>query len=862
MDYKLTELIDIQLLQNLQEKLNAIYSFPSAILDNDGNVLTAVAWQDLCTKYHRRHPQCEKECIKSDQYILKHLHEANPAVTYVCPHGLVDNALPIIISGKHLGNFFTGQIFLEKPDREFFRNQAKKYGFNEVDYLEAVERVPVWTKEKLAQYLDFIKDFIEIIAGIGLTQLKQIEANKVIKESAERNRAIIQSTYDWIWEIEENGKYCYSSDKVERILGYTAAEIIGKTPFDLMSKEEGDRVGTIFKDIVAKKGSIVELENWNIHKDGHKVCLLTNGYPIFSDTGEILGYRGADKDITERKLAEAELVKAKEVAEESERIFSDMTKNSPGVIYQFYARKDGSTGFYYISPKVYEMFGLSTDSEPGDWGLGQRVHPDEKEGFISSVMQAIKEFKEFNYECRLVTNKGLQWCQFLSRPMKKGDEVIFNGIILDITDRKKHELLIKEKGDVIETQNELLKRLNQDLIKAKEQAEESDRLKSAFLANMSHEIRTPMNGILGFAELLKEPGLTGEEQLEYIHIIEKSGARMLNIINDIIDISKIESGLIKLDMEASNINEQIEYIYTFFKPEVEAKGMKLSIRNTLPAKEATIYTDREKLYAILTNLVKNAIKYTNEGSIEFGYNLVETQCIASLQFFVKDTGIGIPKDRLEAIFERFIQADMENAKARQGAGLGLAITKSYVEMLGGKIWVESGDYGGSTFYFTLPYSSNPIDNQLNYKPLSVQKKEPQINVEGRDLKILIVEDDTPSVMLLSLIIKLLGRNILKARNGLEAVEVCRHNPDIDLILMDIQMPLMGGYEATRIIRQFNKDVVIIAQTAYGLAGEMEKAIKAGCNDYISKPIDKNLLLEVILKHLTDTEENKIIEANN
>ena len=542
----------------------------------------------------------------------------------------------------------------------------------------------------------------------------------------------------------------------------------------------------------------------------------------------------------------------------SKRIFSDMTLNSPGVIYQFYARKDGSTGFYYISPKVYEMFGLSTDSISGDWGLGQRVHPDEKEGFISSVMQAVREF---NYECRLVTKKGTQWCQFLSRPMKKGDEVIFNGIILDISERKKHEFLLKEKGDVIEKQNELLKRLNQDLIIAKEQAEESDRLKSAFLANMSHEIRTPMNGILGFAELLKEPDLSGAEQLEYIQIIEKSGTRMLNIINDIIDISKIESGLLKLDMEESNINEQIEYIYTFFKPEVEAKGIKLSIQNTLPTREATIYTDREKLYAILTNLVKNAIKYTNKGSIEFGYNLVETQCIAALQFFVKDTGIGIPKDRLEAIFERFIQADMINVKARQGAGLGLAITKSYVEILGGKIWAESGESGGSTFYFTLPYSINFTDNQLNNKPLSVQKKEAQINVEGRDLKILIVEDDTPSVMLLSLIIKLLGRNILKARNGLEAVEVCRNNPDIDLILMDIQMPLMGGYEATRLIREFNKDVVIIAQTAYGLAGEMEKAIKAGCNDYISKPIDKNLLLEVILKHLTDTEENKFIEAN-
>ena len=249
--------------------------------------------------------------------------------------------------------------------------------------------------------------------------------------------------------------------------------------------------------------------------------------------------------------------------------------------------------------------------------------------------------------------------------------------------------------------------INNSLLRiAKEKAEESDRLKSAFLANMSHEIRTPMNGILGFAELLKEPELSGEQQQKYIGIIEKSGARMLNIINDIVNISKIEAGLMKLEMKESNINEQIEYIYNFFKPEMEAKGIKFSLKNTLPAKEAIIKTDREKLYAILANLVKNAIKYTNEGSIEIGYDIAAMEHAPLLQFYVKDTGIGVLKDRQEAIFERFIQADIEDKNARQGAGLGLAISKSYVEMLGGQIWVESEDGVGSTFYFSLPFQTN------------------------------------------------------------------------------------------------------------------------------------------------------------
>ncbi|MHB1105657.1 MAG: hybrid sensor histidine kinase/response regulator [Lutibacter sp.] len=398
----------------------------------------------------------------------------------------------------------------------------------------------------------------------------------------------------------------------------------------------------------------------------------------------------------------------------------------------------------------------------------------------------------------------------------------------------------------------------QELIKAKEKAEESDRLKSAFLANMSHEIRTPMNGILGFSDLLKEPNLTGKKQQEYIKIIEKSGVRMLNIINDIVDISKIEAGLTEVNMKESNINEQIEYIYNFFKPEVEQKGMQLFFIKSLASKEAVIKTDREKLYAILTNLVKNAIKYTNEGSIEFGYHLKTDSKPTELEFFVKDTGIGIPKDRQEAIFERFIQADISDKMAYQGAGLGLSITKAYVEMLGGKIWVESeeenlkadryGKAGDTTFYFTIPYNTEPEEKIVAENVIPADGARNHVNPEVSGLKILIAEDDEPSGMLITIALKMFSKEVLKVVTGVEAVEACRKNPDIDLILMDIQMPELNGYEATRQIRQFNKDVVIIAQTAFALPGDREKAIEAGCNDYISKPILKDGLLALIQKY--------------
>lgn len=406
--------------------------------------------------------------------------------------------------------------------------------------------------------------------------------------------------------------------------------------------------------------------------------------------------------------------------------------------------------------------------------------------------------------------------------------------------------LDKEKLRIEENNKNLEKTVEErttELLMAKEKAEESDRLKSAFLANMSHEIRTPMNGILGFSELLKKPGLTGSEQQMYISMIEKSGARMLNIINDIVDISKIEAGLVNIVKGPADINEMIGYIYSFFKPETEAKKIVLSVGSHLAENDAIIFSDREKIYAILTNLVKNAVKYTEKGSIEFG-------CYRKgdwIEFYVKDTGIGIPGNRQEAIFERFIQADIADKMARQGAGLGLSISKAYVEMLGGKIWVISKEGEGAEFSFSLPVHADQTQVQADSSQ-PVAAPDIRITTKGKGLKILIAEDDEASEILLSIELESIASQILKAQTGTEAVNLCRNHPDLDLILMDIQMPGMNGYEATRQIRNFNKEVIIIAQTAFGLLGDKEKALTAGCNNYTKKPINKTELLEMIRKY--------------
>lgn len=396
----------------------------------------------------------------------------------------------------------------------------------------------------------------------------------------------------------------------------------------------------------------------------------------------------------------------------------------------------------------------------------------------------------------------------------------------------------------------LLRKESSDLMVAKQKAEESDRLKSAFLANMSHEIRTPMNGIMGFSALLNDPGFSGEEQKEFIRIIQNSGARLLNIINEIIDISKIESGEMQVDLSEVDVNEQVDFVYTLLHAEAQQKNLNFRCVYGLHHNDAMIITDGNKLSTILTNLVKNAIKYTDTGSIEFGYALIPAASDDpksgrdQLEFFVSDTGIGIPLSRQKAIFDRFVQADIEDIEARQGAGLGLSIAKAFVELLHGTIGVTSEPARGSTFHFRIPFQK-PRSEKIITQP---QVHETGNKMMPKKLNILIVEDDEPSQFYLEHVVSAISEKIYLARSGTEAVELCRANPATDLILMDVRMPGMSGNEAVRLIREFNRDVVIIAQTGHALKEDREMSMDAGCNDYITKPVKKSELLEVIYRH--------------
>ena len=394
--------------------------------------------------------------------------------------------------------------------------------------------------------------------------------------------------------------------------------------------------------------------------------------------------------------------------------------------------------------------------------------------------------------------------------------------------KNKELLKQKESGDKLE------------LIGAKFRAEEGDRLKTAFLHNISHEIRTPLNAIVGFSALLGEPGETDETRQSFVEIIISSSDHLLHILNGIIEISNIEAGILKLNLSDVNLNGILKNLHKQFKAKTDKKGIGFSYETALSDNNAYIQADNTKLIQILSNLLINAIKFTNTGQIELGYNIRNDY----LEFYISDTGIGIPYDQSQRIFDRFYQVDYADTRAYEGTGLGLSISKSYVEFMGGRIWMTSPAGRGTVFYFTIPYKKTVNPYETGWERKGTKKI-----ILKEQKAVLIAEDEESNYLLMKEQLTSLNVNVVHVINGKEAVDICAADKKIDLVLMDIKMPVMDGFEATKKIRNFLPDLPIIATTAYAFETDREKALSIGCSDYISKPIGKDVLLEVVNKYL-------------
>ena len=631
-----------------------------------------------------------------------------------------------------------------------------------------------------------------------VTRQKQAEA--ALRDSEAYLRSIFSATPAGIGLVE--GRVLKDANRrLCKMLGYRKMELVDQSARMLYpTDEEYESVGRE-KYCQIEKNGVGTVQTRLKRKDGRIIDVLLSSAPV-DQKDHSKGVAFTALDISEQTRVMERLNKISKAVEQS-----------PAVVV--ITDRDGN--IEYVNPRFTYLTGYSRREVLGE---NPRILKSDKMSpeFYEDLWNVILAGKEWHGEFLNKKKNGeLYWEDATIAPIKneQGEITHFVAVKEDVTEKKK---------------------LWDELTEAKERAEESDRLKSCFLANISHEIRTPMNGILGFSKLLSEPLLSGKEKEKYIELIHESGKRMLTIINDIIDISKIEAGEMGLHPVETTVNEVLENIYEFFAPQAEEKGLSISYQCGLSASESVITTDKTRFSQILSNIVNNALKYTKEGGIDFGYR----QTDEVLEFYVKDTGIGIPDDQQDKIFERFRQVSLDATREYEGAGLGLSLCKTFVKMLGGAIRVDSTLGKGSTFYFTLPYNSPSADQT---RPGKSDKKNDIIFQPG--FTVLVVDDDSISRLLLKGVLAGRKANVLVAENGKEAVEKVENEPGIQVVLMDMKMPVMNGYEATKCIKQSQPDLPVIAQTAFVSPSEKEAAMVAGCDAVLPKPIDTGELLTMI-----------------
>lgn len=599
-----------------------------------------------------------------------------------------------------------------------------------------------------------------------------------------------------------------AAEKLEQI---KKEDIIGRIIGNKLPVLKENRLLKTFKSVwVTEKSDTISLTNRNEEGD---IESWIDCFVYKLQSGELVVIY---KDISKRKKVEEDLVKSKER-------YTVATEETKVSVWE----RNPLTGKGHIDSVLFKMLGYPTPNVSDNFSIWKNyIHPEDLNNLLKKNEQLRKgKIDSFELEFKANHKNGdLKWFLDKGVALKDYDGKIYKltGTISDITNQKQVE---------------------EQLIQAKEKAEESDKLKSSFLANMSHEIRTPMNGILGFADLLKSEDLNKEEHDSFIDIIIESGNKLLDIIRDILDISKIEAGQIKLNQEKCSINHIIDNLQTQYKFNLGTNSdIKIDIYKDLSDNDSTIITDSLRLEQILSNLLSNAVKFIEKGYVEFGYMLVNKNNQTNLQFFVKDTGIGIPDNKRHIIFNAFRQLDDSHTRQYGGTGLGLTIVRGLVSLLNGDIWFESTEGEGSTFYFTIPYINTTLDfipEKINYD---------NNNFNWADKTVLVIDDDETSFKYLEYILNKTKINIIRGSSGKDAIEACLAN-DIDIVLMDIQLPELNGYEASQEIRKFKPNMPIIAQTANALPEDKNKSINAGCNDYIAKPIKRNILLNKMDKLL-------------
>ncbi|MEI7663512.1 MAG: response regulator [Bacteroidota bacterium] len=625
-------------------------------------------------------------------------------------------------------------------------------------------------------------------------ELKQAE--EALKASDKRFRSYIEHAPDGVFVTDETGKFLMVNEAACLLTGYSQEELLEMNISDLVFPEDIGDVQISFKTAEETGRSSIEIPYRT--RDGKRKVWVVKAVKLGDDR-----FLGITHDITVQKNVEEALKK-------SENRFRELFENAP-MAYQSL----NSNGEYIdLNQELCNLLGYSESELLGSsfgklWThettslFPEKLHCLINEGHISGELSLVKKGGDVItvlLEGRTQTDKDDHFLRT-------------HCILVDITARKKMEA---------------------ELIEAKEKAVENDRLKTAFLNNISHEVRTPLNGIMGFSSLLNDPLSTPGERDYYVRIINQSGERLVSVINDIISMAMLETKQETTSENRFDLLRLMNEVFTTFQPRFGIFEVYFNYRPGISPAQALIISDEYKIRQILNNLIGNALKFTSKGKVEFGCTVDGPW----LTFFVKDTGIGIDPGDITHIYERFWKSQPNGSKMFEGTGLGLAICKAYVELLGGRIWVDSEPGVGSTFWFSIPYRRGT--EQPEEKPLQVQQEK---SGEKAGRTILVADDEYDNYLLLEIILQKHNYRLIHAWNGKEAVDECRKNPLIDFILMDLKMPVMDGLEATQEIKAMRPGLPVIAVTAYAMSGDESIALTGGCDGYLSKPVKKEVLLE-------------------
>jgi PAS domain S-box-containing protein len=700
-----------------------------------------------------------------------------------------------------------------------------------------------------------------MFTALDITERKRSEES--VRESQRTLSTLMSNLQGIVYRCRNTKQWSmlFLSDGFKQITGFDPDNFLadGNRAFaDLIHPDDREASWKMVQNSISDQSSF-EYEYRIMTISGEYKWVWEKGRGIFNDDGELLFLEGFISDLSWRKRNE-EVQKVVFNIANAVNVTTTLVELSSLIRNELSRIIDTQNFFIALYNKELNTISLPFMADQKD---EFQIFPAGKTltGFVIENSKPILVQEE---EIREMASKGLIELHgtvsktWLGVPLKYKDDVIGALVIQDYEKPNAYSMIDLEIMKFVSNQVALSiekKRAEDELRTAKEKAVESDKLKTAFLANMSHEIRTPMNAIIGFSDLLADSGLPEGDKKNFIHIIQNNGNVLLNLIDDIIDMAKLEAGQLSINKRVLNVNTVLDDLYNYFielrnkmeKPHVEIRFPQYRCKNF------ELMTDALRFRQIISNLLNNALKFTESGFIELGYKFElpasapEGTPESAVTFYVKDTGVGIPEDKLLMVFDRFRQVYDSHSRIFGGTGLGLTISRNLTEMLGGKIWVESKPGHGTTFYVALPSE----DKKFIADPEQYAYGDQTESFNGSGLHVLIAEDEASSAYFLETMVAKTGARVSAVSNGFDAVEKCKNDKSIDLVFMDIRMPLLDGYEAAKQIKTIRPDLPIIAQTAFAMPEEVQRSLQNGCNGHITKPLRPSEIFSVLKKHSLD-----------